>query len=205
MSKGKLTLKEIGFDCDIKRINTPKVLLVCLKPACINGKNTVEFRPHRKYSWAIVISCSTCEQAWAVCKECSNTRVQLTKVAQLSRHNRLCHSSVNEAVNEDDPLAYNDNLSEEEGIDEEIVVDPQNQVEEAITWTSSQIMTHLTEGFGRFDSTQYFTKSFTSKLDGLSYLAARSQTSICSFTSKDVEDSDQSESDGMSTGSYREE
>jgi hypothetical protein len=187
MSKGKLTLKEIGFDCDIKRINTPKVLLVCLKPACINGKNTVEFRPHRKYSWAIVISCSTCEQAWAVCKECSNTRVQLTKVAQLSRHNRLCHSSVNEAVNEDDPLAYNDNLSEEEGIDEEIVVDPQNQVEEAITWTSSQIMTHLTEGFGRFDSTQYFTKSFTSKLDGLSYLAARSQTSICSFTSKDVD------------------
>ena len=187
MSKGQPPLKEIGFNWNIKHINTPKVLLGCLKPECKNGKNKVEFRPHCKYSWALIISCLTCEQVWAVCKECSNTRVQLTKIPQVSRHNRLYHSKVNEAVNEDNPPVYNDNLSEEEDVHEEIVVGPLIQVEDAITWTSSQIITHLTAGFGRFDSSQYFTKSFSSKLDGLSYLAARSQTSICSFTSKDVD------------------
>jgi hypothetical protein len=159
--QGQPPLKDIGIGLYSKHIKTSEHLLMCLKPECKKGRTQVKFGHHNKFPWAIYICCLSCEHTWLVCKDCYDTKKQFTEIVQLCHHNQRYHSTVCEATIEDGPPVFDDNPSEEEEANE-IVVEgtlgaPQNPNTEAITWTSSQIKSHIAASFSQYNSSMYFT------------------------------------------------
>ena len=68
-----------------------------LKPACGDAPDKLlvcdgcddpatKYKPYNRYSWCMKLTCTQCNQAWFICKECPTLRKRLTNQAMLSHH-----------------------------------------------------------------------------------------------------------------------